>query len=198
MIDVENRSYYEYGRPDLEDRTRARLEELSFMGLIVVGHGEFGIPNVTSGFYIERVWHDSDEKWQLYMAWARDLIATAEIRFENEITQFLEKDNHRRCTVHFRDDGNKLSVLTFNPVTKHTFCFFSTEGDHKMKRLSDALEYAKTQLAEEFSWTVKWKNLAREEQISYFYGKDEDEVRLKFNTPEKYTNIVSITKNPIA
>lgn len=60
--------------PELTERTRKRLIEISEAGLVLVGNGEFGVFGIMSGMYIERVWNYSEQEWNKYLIWAKDLI----------------------------------------------------------------------------------------------------------------------------
>jgi hypothetical protein len=74
-IDINRPDWYiykdEYGT---NDRTRNRLIELNEMGCEEVGVAEFGVDNIVSGLYIERVWNMSDETWVDYINWMKQLI----------------------------------------------------------------------------------------------------------------------------
>ena len=70
-IDVTEPSYYEYGGNC--DRTLQRLIEIKELGMSVVGTGHFGIEGVMSGLYIERVWAYSNEKWDSYINWVKEI-----------------------------------------------------------------------------------------------------------------------------
>ena len=72
MINVNHPKYYR-GDKDFE-RTRARLQEISDLGMKEVGIGEFGYPGVMSGLYLEYVWTYSDEDFKDYMFWAKSRI----------------------------------------------------------------------------------------------------------------------------
>lgn len=71
-IDINDKYNYEYGKP--KDRIKSRLEEIISLGMEDVGVQDFGIPEIMSGLYIERVWNMSDETWNDYMNWVKSLI----------------------------------------------------------------------------------------------------------------------------
>ena len=54
---------------------RKRLTQLEELGVELCGYGQFGIPNIMSGLYIERVWYANEEKWAEEIKWITDLIA---------------------------------------------------------------------------------------------------------------------------
>lgn len=68
--------YYDHQNPNNNnDRTRKRLQTLIDLNMIEVGNGgEFGIKGVVSGLYIERVWEWSDEDFNDYVDWVKELI----------------------------------------------------------------------------------------------------------------------------
>lgn len=75
-IDIDNKFLYDYSKPELKERTRKRLQEISDMGMEEVGTAQYGIRDVMSGLYIEMVWSHSDEEWNGYMDWVKDLLKT--------------------------------------------------------------------------------------------------------------------------
>ena len=66
MIDLDNPFYY-CGKHD--ERTKQRLERLNAVGAEDVGFGHFGVRNVVSGLYIERVWWYNDVLFEDYFQW---------------------------------------------------------------------------------------------------------------------------------
>lgn len=66
-------NYYEYNKP--KDRTEKRLKEMSELGMEEVGFGQFGIKGLMSGLYIEMVWSYSDEDFDSYLNWVKELIS---------------------------------------------------------------------------------------------------------------------------
>lgn len=73
MIDLNKPDYY-FGQTEQNRiRTRRRLEEINELGLKEVGYGEFGMHNVMSGLYIERVWNFSNAHWTDYVDWIKEV-----------------------------------------------------------------------------------------------------------------------------
>lgn len=83
-IDVGNKFYYEFGKPENFERTKNRLEEIDSLGMTVVGYGQFGIKDVMSGLYIEKVWHYNAELWKDYIDWVKYLLKTDDVILENK------------------------------------------------------------------------------------------------------------------
>lgn len=73
-IDITNKFFYEWGEPDLKERTKARLIEIDELGMEEIGLAEFGIPGVTSGLFIERIWWYSDEGFNSHIDYVKKLI----------------------------------------------------------------------------------------------------------------------------
>lgn len=76
-IQLRNKLYYprsEYGK-----RTKSRLKELIALNIEVVCFGEFGIRNIVSGIYIEKVWNMPDYKWSEYVLWIESVINTKKL-----------------------------------------------------------------------------------------------------------------------
>lgn len=71
---ISREDFYLYDRPDLEERTKKRLTQISDMGMTEVGIAQFGVHGIMSGLYIEKVWNYSDEDWNGYIEWAQTLI----------------------------------------------------------------------------------------------------------------------------
>lgn len=74
-FDINRSDFYEYGKPELKERTKKRLIEIAEFGMKEVGIAEFGYKEIMSGLYIEMVWHYSDEDFKDYMDWVKGLIA---------------------------------------------------------------------------------------------------------------------------
>jgi len=77
-IDIHNKFYYEVDRPEKSIQTQKRLTELDALGLQEIGGGEFGIPGLMSGLYIEMVWSHSDQEWDSYVVFIKSLIEEKE------------------------------------------------------------------------------------------------------------------------
>ena len=73
-INVDNREYYEFGKPEKDDQTKSRLLGMKKMGMIDFGNFQFGVDGVVSGIWIERVWSFSNKDWKSYMEWAQSVI----------------------------------------------------------------------------------------------------------------------------
>ena len=65
---------YQHGKPDLKQRTKNRLQQIINLGMVEVGVYEFGVPNIMSGLYLEKIWSYNDEAWADYIQWATNLI----------------------------------------------------------------------------------------------------------------------------
>lgn len=74
-FDVNDTSFYLYDKPELKQRTNARLTEIAECGMEIVGYGQFGYNEIMSGLYIEKVWSYSDEDFKDYMDLAKGLIS---------------------------------------------------------------------------------------------------------------------------
>jgi len=73
-FDISRSDFYEYGKPELKERTKNRLLEIAECGIDEVGVAEFGYKGVMSGFYLEKVWQLSDDDFKSYMDWIKELI----------------------------------------------------------------------------------------------------------------------------
>lgn len=81
-IDVDNPHWYltalKYTGMTNEEgnaRTRKRLQQIKDLGMEETGNASFGIPDLMSGLYIEMVWSHSDEQWDRYIEWVKDMKA---------------------------------------------------------------------------------------------------------------------------
>lgn len=73
-IDINNSRYYEFGKPELKERTKNRLKQLADLGMQETGIESFGIKGIMSGMYIEKVWSYSDDDFNDYINWTKELI----------------------------------------------------------------------------------------------------------------------------
>lgn len=74
MIDINRKDYYLFNVSDFQNSiTKDRLIELNSLGMEEVGYGEFGIPGLMSGLYIERVWNFNAVNWKNYIDWVKSL-----------------------------------------------------------------------------------------------------------------------------
>lgn len=71
---INREDFYDSRHPELRERIKHRLSTLQDKGLQEVGVAEFGITDVVSGLYIERVWHYSDEDFEEYMQFINGVI----------------------------------------------------------------------------------------------------------------------------
>jgi len=79
MINVDNPKYYDFIKPENNERTRERLVLLSQCGMVEIGVGQFGVNGVMSGLYIEMIWTFSDDEFKEYMEWALSLIVKSKV-----------------------------------------------------------------------------------------------------------------------
>lgn len=70
---IERKDFYMYDKPEIEERTKSRLVQISEMGMIVIGTAQFGIEGIMSGLYIEKIWSYSDREWNDYIEWVSKL-----------------------------------------------------------------------------------------------------------------------------
>jgi len=87
-IDINDKDYYEYGKPELRERTKKRLTQLVEAGMEEFGNAQFGVRDIMSGLYIELVWSFTDEKWNDYLNWAIQLIK--EKRWKKSLSKIKE------------------------------------------------------------------------------------------------------------
>jgi len=73
-FDINRSDFYEYNKTELQERTKKRLIEIAECGMEEVGIAQFGYKNVMSGLYIEMIWHYSNNDFNDYMQWAKELI----------------------------------------------------------------------------------------------------------------------------
>jgi hypothetical protein len=71
-IDINNDDLYEYKKD--RQRTKQRLQQLIDLGCEEIGVFSFGIKDVFSGLYIEKVWSYSEKDWNDYMDFTNKLI----------------------------------------------------------------------------------------------------------------------------
>jgi hypothetical protein len=73
-FNVNRKDLYKFNdNPVHQKRTKDRLQRILDAGMEECGVAQFGIPGVMSGLYIEKVWNDSDKKFNEYMEWAINL-----------------------------------------------------------------------------------------------------------------------------
>lgn len=71
-FDIHRKDFYEYDKP--KDQTEKRLIEIAELGMQEVGTADFGIPDIMSGLYIEKVWSYSEKDWNDYILYVKELI----------------------------------------------------------------------------------------------------------------------------
>lgn len=125
------------------------------------------------------------------------------IRLESEIFGFLNRDNYRRNTFHFswQEDTESVScsVLSCNPITGQVFLLHSESGDSHQKALEKILESLRESSSEEYSWKVVWVDKLSKAHVSYFRGRNEEEVRSKFYYDDTDNNaILSVERMPLS
>ena len=70
---IDREDFYLYDRPDKKEETRNRLQTIQDIGMTEVGVAQFGIKDIMSGLYIERVWSYSDREFDDYIQWVKEL-----------------------------------------------------------------------------------------------------------------------------
>ena len=83
-INIENKLFYDHKN---DERTKMRLLEMKELGMVEVGYGQFGVTNVMSGLYIERVWSYDDVKFDDYLDWVKELISESKINTDAKISR---------------------------------------------------------------------------------------------------------------
>jgi len=132
-------------------------------------------------------------------------------RYETEaaIQKLIEKDNN--CSAHFNYESElecKIDLITYNPVNKTHFLLHSLIRKDKLTALNALYQHIfelKKSLSEKnvshHSYTVDWYSHPQNKRfISYFYGKDMDEILEKFyyNKLSDSFIIYSIKLNPLS
>lgn len=72
-IDTKEEKYYQPREKLLNQRTKKRLKEISDLGLEEVGIDQFGIKNIMSGLYLEKVWDYKEKDWVRYINWIKQV-----------------------------------------------------------------------------------------------------------------------------
>lgn len=70
----EREDFYEFNKPENKERTKNRLIQIESLGMKEFGVASFGIEDVMSGLYIEKVWGYSNEDWDSYIDWVKSLL----------------------------------------------------------------------------------------------------------------------------
>lgn len=79
-IDIDRQDFYEFGKPELKERTKNRLTTLRDSGIVEVGTAEFGFNGITSGLFIEKVWSLEDGDFESYLSWMKNCKAKAKAK----------------------------------------------------------------------------------------------------------------------
>lgn len=126
------------------------------------------------------------------------------INYQTAIIQALRKDNVNRNTIHFVWDrasfgGNYiLKVITHNIKTEQNFLYKQVDADSESGCWELMMEYVTETHKDDNNYTVEWTLPDSDEvQVSYFRGKNEDEVTTKFYHDNDGT-IKNIKLNPIS
>jgi len=126
------------------------------------------------------------------------------IELESQIIATLNQDNGKSNTFHFiwynDSESVNLEIVSCNPQNLQIFLLLSQSGSSFLNCLEMALEKIKDKNSTEYSWTVTWIDENDKEQVSYFRGKNEQEVRNKFYYTDSYVNLAigNIQKMPIS
>ena len=59
---------------EVQQRTKERLIQILELGLVDLGFGQFGKPNVVSGLYIEMIWNLPQHSWDEYIEFVIELL----------------------------------------------------------------------------------------------------------------------------
>jgi hypothetical protein len=74
MINIEDKRFYRYDDNDeMRLITKNRLKAMSDLGMEELYVANFGIRNVVSCLYIEKVWHYSDEEFEDYLTFVKEV-----------------------------------------------------------------------------------------------------------------------------
>lgn len=73
-FNIEDNSLYDNSRPELRKRTKKRLQEISNLGMEMSHNYSFYYKDIMSGLWLEYVWNKTDEDFNGYMDWLKDLI----------------------------------------------------------------------------------------------------------------------------
>lgn len=69
---IYRKDYKKYDKK-LMERTKERLLLIESLGMEEVSIGQFGIPSLMSGLYIEMIWDYSDDDFNSYIEWVKIL-----------------------------------------------------------------------------------------------------------------------------
>ena len=109
------------------------------------------------------------------------------ILLESKIIQIIRKDNVKGNTVHFLWDRQPetpadyiLEVVTHNVDSGKNFLLKSVNASTHTECLKSMLQYLEEDSKQDQTWNVFWRDEKGTKHLSYFNGKDEEEVRQKF------------------
>lgn len=114
-----------YTDKDKKERTQKRLEEIVEMGMVDVGHDQYGITGIMSGLYVEMVWSHSEEAWRDYINWTKQLTreklealcSLTRRSLDQTESLFALCDHDFYKLIKLEENLNSLN-LSNNPITK--------------------------------------------------------------------------------
>lgn len=72
---IDNPHFYIYKcSPEKREETKKRLTQIKELGMEICGVAQFGIKDIMSGLYIEMVWSKTDDQWDDYINYVKELI----------------------------------------------------------------------------------------------------------------------------
>ena len=140
-INIDRTDFYEYGKPELQERTRKRLQEIIDCGMTEVGIAQFGFKGIMSGLYIEIVWSYSNEIFKDYMDWAKELIAEKRkkiITVEDVIKSLQEYDKNSPFEIAIHQ-FNKIHPIAYCQPQKDSYGVFVSPQSGNVVRMSVGL-----------------------------------------------------------
>ena len=131
-----------------------------------------------------------------------------QIDLESYIIRKMNVNNYRNNTVHFIWDKSNsfnskiaLFIVTNNLHTNTKFLFKRVYGFNEEDCLQQIIDCLNMNFPDENRYSITWKDSNNVQQISYFTGADEDEVKFKFNYlsgDKTLAKIESIKQTPVA
>lgn len=112
-FNIERKDLYEFGKPELKERTKQRLTEIAELEMEEVGIAEFGYKGIMSGLYIEKVWSYSDEDFKDYMDWTKELISS-KITDAKDLAHLYSEQEQERLNDLNISGGTNLEIEKFN------------------------------------------------------------------------------------
>ena len=103
------------------------------------------------------------------------------IKYECKINDWIVQDNN--SYVHFEycnvsENQYQLKIITYNRIHQKSFIFKDFIGTNKITLLQMAEQYIKQHIQTENNYRVNWID-SDQQYISYFHGKDKEEVMTK-------------------